>query len=179
MTAVTARRASFVCVTFAIIAITFLFWLRFHAKPLMVNLGGATCFTTPAIGVNIVTWDRPAPGVEALFNAQGSQVHVRFTAAGSARVTSESLPQGAKVHLLPVGVTQVATVMTAAGATTFRTAFVPLWWLPLVPLALAWRFARVAKRLALAKICPRCGYSLAGLAESVACPECGTNPLAS
>lgn len=178
MTVVTARRVSFVCVTITIIAIAFLFWLRFHVKPLMVNLGGATCFTTPAIGVNIVTWDRPAPNAEVLVDYVGSQVRISFNSAGSVRLGIESLPQPGPVKLLPQGFVNGATMTTPAGVTTFRMGFFPLWWMPLVPLTLAWRFARLAKRLALAKLCPGCGYSLKGLAESSACPECGATPRA-
>ncbi len=53
---------------------------------------------------------------------------------------------------------------------------IPLW-LPFLlvalPTALAWRLDILVRRRAVSGKCKSCGYSLAGLAPTAPCPECG------
>jgi hypothetical protein len=52
----------------------------------------------------------------------------------------------------------------------------PIWALVVPPLlisATAWRLDTLARRRARVGLCPKCGYSLAGLPPTSLCPECG------
>ncbi|HZW07862.1 MAG TPA: hypothetical protein VFF65_12130 [Phycisphaerales bacterium] len=61
------------------------------------------------------------------------------------------------------------------GINGYRTTF-PLWPIPLLlwtPAAILLRLGTLARRRALKGMCAKCGYSLAGLSNGAACPECG------
>jgi hypothetical protein len=63
-----------------------------------------------------------------------------------------------------------------AGETQSRDFRLVLWPIPLLlwtPAALLLRSGILARRRANKGACPRCGYSLTGLAEGAPCPECG------
>jgi hypothetical protein len=66
-------------------------------------------------------------------------------------------------------------------ASDLYTICLPLW-MPVLPVlavtATAWRLDTLARLRARERACPKCGYSLAGLADGSPCPECGTTDAA-
>ncbi len=69
-----------------------------------------------------------------------------------------------------------AAVSMGTVSTSVDVFWLPAWWPPMIvaPLA-AFAWWRAIKAPAPGH-CPRCGYSLAGLAPRSACPECGVGP---
>ncbi len=167
------RRLSHLCVALAAMTIVLLIYLRLHTKPTVARIGDVAVLTTSAGGINVVTWNVPAGGLEVSFDFEGTTINTKFgTTSGNVRVRAESVTPRLGMRLLP-NWQMSAAVIGPWGVHRMTTLYVPLWWLPITCVALALYFRRRARIAAGAFVCDRCGYSLVNLPPLSPCPECG------
>lgn len=169
----TAQRAVRICWVLTAICVAALVWVRLHNRPLRYWLGAVAVVTTPVGGINVVAWNVRARGTELTFDFAGTTINVKFwMTSGNVRVLADIVTPRESLRFLPVSRT-VGGIMGPWGTQRMTMVYVPLWWLPLVPAGVAWRFRAIARRLVTARICSRCNYDLAGLSPAATCPECG------
>ncbi len=166
------RHLSHLCVALAAMTIVLFIYLRLHTKPAVASIGDVAVLTTPAGGINVVTWNVPAGGLEVTFDFEGTTINTKFGTSGNVRVRAGSITPRVGIRLLPNWQSSGA-VVGPWGVHRMTTLYLPLWWLPVTCVALAFYFRRRARIAAGALVCDRCGYSLVNLPPLSPCPECG------
>lgn len=167
------RRLSHLCMALAAMTIVLFIYLRLHTKSAVASISDVAVLTTPAGGINVVTWNVRARGTETIYDFEGTTISVKFSmTTGNARIRAESVTPRVATRLLPDWQSSGA-IIGPWGVQRVSTLYLPLWWLPITCVALALYFRRRARIAAGAFVCDRCGYSLVNLPLRSPCPECG------
>ena len=173
-----SRRTQVVFGTLILISLVLVVWLRLHRKPLRFWLGNVGFISSPAVRVATVRWSTRLPNSEFLFDQPGIATRVSFApVTGSPHIRAKVQSLRGPIRWHPELPLARGTVVGPAGVTlSLSSAFVPLWWLPILPAGIWYFVARRARRLATLRLCPRCRYDLSGLSSDTTCPECGKCP---
>ncbi len=154
-------------------SVVMLVWLRLHKKPLRYWLGDVSAVTTPAGGINVITWTVRARGTEMTFDFAGATINVKFwMTSGNVRVLAEAVTPRVPLRLWPSWQTGGGFI-GPWGTQRMTMIYIPLWWMPVPLLVAVWYFRRHACSITRLQVCSRCHYNLAGLAPRAPCPECG------
>jgi hypothetical protein len=172
-----SRRTTVVFGTLILLSVVLVVWLRLHAKPVRLWFGNVGFITSPAVGVAIVTWSARQPGTGMEFNQPGIVTTLNFAmVTGNPHIRAKVQSPRDAIRWHPQWYERGGTVTSNGVASRIGTAYVPLWWLPLLPAGVWHYVVRRARRLATLRLCPRCRYDLSGLSSDTTCPECGKCP---